>query len=371
MPDGRLQSLLSEFDSKLALERARTIPNTWYTAPEVAALERDAVFARTWQQVGRCEQVGAPGAFLTANIGGEPLLIVRGEDGVLRAFFNVCRHKAGPLCTKECGTVTKLRCRYHGWTYDLAGHLRGTPEFDGVLGFAKEENGLVPIAVAEWGPFVWVYLEKPAEPLVQFLHPLPGWVESRDGFARMKWYARKTYDLACNWKVYVDNYLDGGYHVNTVHPGLAGVLDYREYRTVCDGATVLQSSPMKPAEGEAGRTRTGDVAAYWWVYPNFMLNIYSGVMDSNLVLPLSVDRCRVIFDFYFADGMAEDFMRESVVVAEQVQAEDIGVCEEVQRNLNSRSYTTGRFSVKRENGGHYFHQMLGRALQANSKRSGS
>ena len=109
-------------------------------------------------------------------------------------------------------------------------------------------------------------------------------MESRKALDGLKWYARKSYDLACNWKVYVDNYLDGGYHVNTVHPGLAGVLDYREYRTVCDGNTVLQSSPIKPAEGDAGRTRTGDLAAYWWVFPNFMLNIYAGVMDTNLVL---------------------------------------------------------------------------------------
>jgi choline monooxygenase len=226
---------------------------------------------------------------------------------------------------------------------------------------------LIAVDVAEWGPFVWVSLEKNSEPLEQFLHPLPSWVESRNCFTGMKWYTRKTYDLACNWKVYVDNYLDGGYHVNTVHPGLAGVLDYREYRTVCDGRTVLQSSPMKPAEGEAGRTRTGDIAAYWWVYPNFMLNVYAGVMDSNLVLPLGVDRCRVIFDFFFVEGTTEDFMRESVIVAEQVQAEDIGVCEEVQRNLNSRSYTTGRYSVKRENGGYYFHQMLGRALRQSAE----
>jgi choline monooxygenase len=367
MAQGKLQDLLADFDAELPLDQARTIPNSWYTAPELAVLEREAVFARSWQVVGRGEQVARPGAFLTANIGGEPLLVVRGEDGVLRAFFNVCRHKAGPLCTEECGSVTKLRCRYHGWTYDLAGQLRGTPEFEGVVGFAKEENGLVPVAVAEWGPFVWIHLEKPREPLEAFLHPLPGWVAARQSFAGMAWYARKSYDLNCNWKVYVDNYLDGGYHVNTVHPGLAGVLDYRDYRTVCAGATVLQSSPLKAAEGEAGRTRTGDLAAYWWVYPNFMLNIYAGVMDTNLVLPLSVERCRVIFDFFFAAGTAEDFMRESVAVAEQVQAEDVGVCEEVQRNLTSRSYTTGRFSVKRENGGYYFHQLLGRALQGHTQ----
>jgi choline monooxygenase len=162
--------------------------------------------------------------------------------------------------------------------------------------------------------------------------------------------------------VYVDNYLDGGYHVNTVHSALAGTLDYTRYRTTCDGNAVLQSSPTKPAEGDAGRTRTGE-AAYWWLYPNFMLNSYAGVMDTNLVLPLGVDRCRVVFDFYFDVALADDFKRQSVEVAEQVQREDIGVCEEVQRNLHSRSYTTGRFSVKRENGGHHFHQKLGRALQ--------
>src|SRR5205823_9713121 len=128
---------------------------------------------------------------------------------------------------------------------------------------------------------VWVHLDPPREPLGESLRPFASWVDSRGGLGNLVWRARKTYDLACNWKVYVDNYLDGGYHVNTVHPGLAGVLDYREYRTACDGNTVLQSSPLKPGEGETGRTRVGDIAAYWWVYPNVMLNLYGGVMDTN------------------------------------------------------------------------------------------
>ena len=169
--------------------------------------------------------------------------------------------------------------------------------------------------------------------------------------------------------MYVDNYLDGGYHVNTVHPALAGVLDYREYRTVCDGNTVLQSSPITPGDGEAGRTRTGDLAAYWWVYPNFMVNVYSGVMDTNLVLPLGADRCRVIFDFYFADihgAAAGAFMAESMAVAEEIQREDISICEEVQRGLQSRCYSTGRFSVRREAAGYQFHRRLAEQLQGSS-----
>jgi choline monooxygenase len=360
-----ISHLLGGFDPELPLDRAKTIPNTWYTDPRVADAERAAVFARSWQCVGRTDQVRDPGSFLTADVAGEPVLIVRGEDGELRAFFNVCRHRAAPLLTEPCGTATKLRCRYHGWTYDLAGHLRGTPEFDGVGDFRKEDNGLVPVGgVAEWGPFVWAHLDPPREPVADFLAPLPAWVAAADPFGGLTWRGRTVYEVACNWKVYVDNYLDGGYHVNTVHPTLAGVLDYREYTTTAHGNTVLQSSPLKPADGAAGKTRTGTTASYWWAWPNVMLNHYSGVLDTNLVLPLGVDRCRVVFDFFFADGADDGFVRDSIAVADQVQAEDVGICEEVQRGLGSRSYVTGRFCVKREVGGHHFHRLLGRALAA-------
>lgn len=350
------------FDPNLPLELARTIPNTWYFDPAHAERERRAAFGRSWQYLGRTEQVAKPGDFVTADVAGEPVMAVRGEDGVLRAFFNVCRHRAAPILNEPCGHATKLRCRYHGWTYDLAGELRGTPEFEGVRDFAKESNGLVGIPVVEWGPFVWVCTGVPREPLEDFLSPFPDWAARRNCFANLEWHTRTTYDLACNWKVYVDNYLDGGYHVNTVHPALAGVLDYREYATTAHGHTALQCSPLKPSDGEAGRTRTGDLAAYWWVFPNFMLNLYGTAMDTNLVLPLGPDRCRVIFDFYFAPGTDESFKAESVKVAEQVQAEDVGICEDVQRGLRSAAFVSGRFSAKRENAGYHFHRLLADCL---------
>jgi choline monooxygenase len=358
-----IPELLSAFDPDLPLDRARTIPNTWYLERELYELERRTVFGQSWLYAGRRELVGEPGRYLTAYAAGSPVFVVRGEDGELRAFFNVCRHRAAPILNEPCGRATKLRCRYHGWTYDLAGRLRGTPEFDGVCDFHKDENGLVPVTVAEWGPCVWVHLGPPREPLAAYLAPLPEWAAGRNALAGLTWAARKEYDLACNWKVYVDNYLDGGYHVNTVHPGLSGVLDYREYKTTTHGNTSLQSSPLVPGGGAAGKTRTGDLAAYWWVFPNFMVNVYAGVMDTNLVVPLGPDRCRVVFDFYFADGTDSAFVRDSVAVAEQVQVEDVGICEEVQRGLASGAFTTGRFSVKRENAGYYFHQLLARRLR--------
>jgi choline monooxygenase len=359
-----LRAAIADFDPELPLSRAYTLPKQWYVHPGIAVVEREAIFARTWQAVGRRELVAAPGQYLTFDVVGEPVVVVRDDHGVLRAFVNICRHKAARVCIAEHGQASKWRCHYHGWTYDLQGRLRGVPEFAGVEDFDRENNGLPPLAVAEWGPYVWVHLGQPESSLEDYLAPLPQWIQQRnDPFREQHWHQRRVYDVACNWKVYVDNYLDGGYHVNTVHPSLAEALDYREYTTTCQGYTVLQASPLRPAQGAVGRTRAGDWAAYWWVYPNVMFNIYPGLMDCNIVVPLGVDRCRVIFDLYFAPGTAADFIEQSIAVTEQVQQEDMAVCEEVQRNLTSRSYHAGRFSVQRENGGYYFHQLVGRAVQ--------
>src|SRR5262249_36248697 len=148
----------------------------------------------------------------------------------LRAFHNVCRHRAAQVINLPEGQVSKLRCRYHGWTYDLQGRLRGTPEWDGVEDFCKEDEGLVPLAVAAWGPLVFVHEGTPRQSLEDFLAPLPQRTADL-GLEKLRFAGRRDYDIACNWKVFVDNYQDGGYHVNTVHPGLAGALDYAHYRT--------------------------------------------------------------------------------------------------------------------------------------------
>jgi choline monooxygenase len=202
------------------------------------------------------------------------------------------------------------------------------------------------------------------------LAPLPTHA-SAEGIAKLKFAGRREYELACNWKVFVDNYQDGGYHVNTVHPGLAGALDYSKYRTENYAQTSVQISPLKQSDDPAvGKVRTGTNAYYWWIFPNLMINIYQGVLDTNLVLPLGPDRCRVIFDFYFEDTdgpQAQQFIADSIAVAHQVQLEDWHVCEEVQRGLKSRSYDTGRFSVKRESGGYHFHRLLAQKLRVGLK----
>jgi choline monooxygenase len=362
-----LDELLHAFDDTLPLARARTIPSDWYFDPELYALECRRVFGATWQVAGRVDQLAEPGSFVTAEIAGAPVIVLRDEQGTLRAFHNVCRHRAARVLTAPCGKATKLRCRYHGWTYDLTGRLRGTPEFDGVLDFSKEDAGLAPLAVDTWGPLVFVHAGQPRHSLADSLAPLPERTSGL-GLEGFRFVARREYEIACNWKVFIDNFQDGGYHVNTIHPALAGALDYAHYRTENAGNTSVQISPLRRSDdATVERVRAGDNAYYWWVFPNLMINLYRGVMDTNLALPLGPGRCKVMFDFYFAetDGpAAQQFIADSIAVAHQVQLEDLAICEDVQRGLQSPAYDTGRFCVKRESGGYHFHRLLAQQLRS-------
>ena len=189
----RLQAALAAFDASRPLSRAEGIPPSWYLLPEVAGHEADAVFARSWQPACRADQVAAPGTYATARIGRDPVAVVRDTAGVLRAFANVCRHKASLVLEGECGEADRLRCRYHGWTYDLEGRLRGVPEFDGVEEFRREDNGLPRFAVAEWAGYVWVHVLEAERPLEEMFAPLPQWWADRPALARLRWAERRTY----------------------------------------------------------------------------------------------------------------------------------------------------------------------------------
>jgi choline monooxygenase len=356
-----LTAKLHAFNPDLPLAQASTPPSCWYWDEDLFRAECRHVFGSAWQVVGLAEQVAAPGSFLTADRAGEPILVVRDAQGQLGAFYNVCRHRAARLVREPCGRASRLRCPYHGWTYDLDGQLRGTPEFEAVEDFRKEDNGLVPLAVDVWGPYAWVRGE-PGPALADYLAPLPAKTQHL-GLDRLHFAARREYRVQCNWKVFIDNFQDGGYHLHAVHPGLASALDYAHYRNELAEYTTVQISPLRPTgDQDVARVRTGDQAQYWWVFPNFMVNLYSGVMDTNLVLPLGPECCQVIFDWFFPPDADEAHIRDSIAVSDQVQQEDIAICEEVQRGLRSRAYDTGRYSVRREEPVYLFHRLLARHL---------
>jgi choline monooxygenase len=361
-----VEQILSSYNAAAPLSQAATIPAGWYIDPRIAELERLAVFSKTWQLVARAEKLQLPGQFISTSVAGEPVVVVRGNDGILRAFYNVCRHHAAAVVTEPCGHASHLHCPYHGWNYGLDGSLKGMPEFEGVEKFDRSQNGLVPVRVEPWECFVFINLENQAPPLADFLGGLVNRVAPL-GIGKLHYFDSRTYDIHCNWKVYVDNFLDGGYHVPHLHKGLNSVLDYKQYTIENEDRYCLQSSPMVTSSEDAatGATRKGDRAWYFWQYPNLMINCYEGYMDTNLVIPIDVDHCRVIFDFYFADvsESAREYNEQSVNVGDRVQEEDLGICEDVQRGLKSRAYQAGRLSVRREAGEQLFHRLLAADLR--------
>jgi len=379
-----LRQIIESYDPNAPLAEASTIPSPWYTDERVFELEKQAVFSRSCQVAARCDQLPKPGQYVTTEIAGEPIVIVRGGDNVVRGFFNVCRHHAAAVMTEAEGRATQMRCPYHGWTYSLEGELKGTPDFSEVCNFDRADHGLAPLEIATWENWVFARIGEKlnrgtgvplvtqpqdtratltdflGDDLVQQIKVL--------GFENLHWIDQRRYRLNCNWKVFVDNYLDGGYHVPHLHKGLDSVLDYSNY-TIENGARFsLQSSPMVShgQDDEVGAVRTGGRALYYWLYPNFMMNYYEGVLDTNLVRPLAVDCTEVVFDFYFADvsESARERNLASINVGDRIQQEDLDICESVQRGLKSRAYHAGRLSVRREAGEHLFHRLLWADLKA-------
>ena len=375
-----LDKIINSYEPSTPIERASTIPEPWYTDELVFEVEQRTVFSRSWQVAARVDQLSKAGDYVTTEIADEPVVVVRGSDNQIRAFFNVCRHHAAAVMTEPHGNAPQMRCPYHGWTYSLEGELKGTPDFSGVCDFDRSDNGLLPVEIAVWENWVFVKANPQNESIESWLGDQLVNEISALGLSNLHWFERRQYTIDCNWKVFVDNYLDGGYHVPHLHKGLDSVLDYSNYTIECGQRHCLQSSPMvssagsspplndrdklrgelPPAHRDVADVRTGERALYYWIYPNFMINCYAGVMDTNLVRPISVDRTQVVFDFYFADvsEAAREQNLASVAVGDQIQQEDLDICASVQRGLKSRVYDAGRLSVRREAGEHLFHRLL-------------
>ncbi len=342
------------------LARSDTIPAAWQVEPRFDVLDREAVFGRSWQYVGPVSRAGAPGDHFLADVAGNPLIVLRGSDGTLRGFFNVCRHRAGPLAMCDGHAEKVIKCRYHGWTYRLDGSLRGVPSFDRVELFDKRDFGLVPVRLETWEDLVFVNLDAGGRPLAE---SVAGIVEriAPQRLAGKRFHTRVTYEVKANWKVYVDNYLEG-YHVPLVHPELCKLYDYRSYVTQTFEHYSLQYSPLS---GDANIYTSGEGDAYYyWIYPNFMLNILPGRLQTNLVVPTGPERCRVVFEYFYDDTespAARKMIAEDIAFSDDVQREDIEICEHVQRGLASKAYDRGRFSVKFEEGVWHFHALLKRA----------
>ncbi len=356
-------NLSEEYLEQQSLETAYTIPSEWYTDPEFHTIDLAHVFSTTWQYVGAASRIASAGDYLVATVGKTPVLAVRQKSGEIAAFYNVCKHRGGPLAMDECGSSTMLQCKYHGWTYQLDGSLRGVPRFNRTELFDKKDFGLTRLEVAQWQGLVFIRASAGGPSIDNCFEGIAERIAPAD-LGAMKFHGRVSYDLACNWKVYVDNYLEG-YHVPLVHPELCDAIDYSEYVTEVHTYHSLQCSPMLAA-GDYGNAETvGGEALYYFVYPNFMLNILPGRLQTNVVVPLAPDRCRVLFNYYYPQQEFETDLgglnkraQTDYEFSDRVQQEDIEICEHVQLGLESPAYDRGRFSAETEAGVHHFQSLL-------------
>ena len=313
--------------------------------------------------------VARVGDYFACEVVGEPLVVARGVDGELRAFYNVCRHR-GATIAKGKGNRKSLQCMYHGWTYDLEGKLIGAPEMDANTDFNRDDFCMPTVKCEQWGPFIFVNLDPDAPPMRETSYGDIMAETKRKGWdlAAMSQFERRDYEMDCNWKVYVDNYLEG-YHVPIAHPGLYRELDYDAYRVDTFQYYSSQYAPIRPAKPDDPKSRDRRYirdedeaeALYYWIFPNVMLNIYLDNMSINIIMPLGHGRTLTIFEWYFEQpgtGQGWESMQQIIQFSDEIQMEDIELCEIVQKGLQSRSYDRGRFCAKRENGVHHFQSLV-------------
>ncbi len=348
--------------------RSHSLKAEAYTDPQWMEVERAAIFGCTWQWVCHVEKLREPGAFVTVEIAGQPICIVRDREASLRAFYNVCKHRAHELLRGE-GRTTKIMCPYHAWTYDLTGQLRRAPETENLTDFSVNDVCLDQVQVEEFCGFIFVNLDPAAAPLARQSGGLETevrqWAPDID---QLTFGHRLTYDIRSNWKNVVDNFLEC-YHCPTAHKDFCTLVDMDTYEVTTHG---IYSSHM--AEAGKGSNTAYDVSnakvrthAVWWLWPTTCLMRYPGrssIIVLNII-PAGHNRTLETYDFFLETPEPDAAEQEAIRYLDEVlQVEDINLVESVQRGMETPAFTQGRIvhdpagSAKSEHAVHHFHGLV-------------
>ena len=330
-----------------------TLPASWYSDPEILRLEHERIFARTWQYAGPTEQVSEPGAFLTCRVGTTPIVVVRGRDGELRAFFNVCRHR-GHEVVEGCGRRETLQCPYHAWTYDLDGSLRAAPRSDREPGFDPSSLGLRPASVETWGPLVFGNPDVDAPPLAEILGELPQELAARGvDVAGLAYRGRSREQvLDANWKIVVENFLEC-YHCPVAHKSFSKLIDVDPDAYTL---TTARWSSSQYGPGQSGDDLPYDPAGeldtsqFHFVFPNWTLNVLPGPRHVRVLVfvPLDADRTASYVDGFWAPGVPDEVVQAITDFGAEVGREDRELVESVHRGLRSGAIDHGRLLLGSE-----------------------
>jgi len=339
-----------------------------YTDPVWFQADLNGVLARSWQWVCHVEKLRAPGQYLAIDIAGQPIALVRDRDGVLRAFYNVCKHRAHALLAGE-GTTTRIMCPYHAWVYRLDGGLVRAPETEHLKGFETDEICLDQVQVEEFCGFVYVNLDPDAPSLASQSGNLETeirhWAPDVD---QLTFGHRLTYDIRSNWKNVVDNFLEC-YHCPTAHKDFCDLVDMDTYQVTTHGiySSHMADAGNSPNSAYDVSNATVKTHAVWWLWPNTCLMRYPGRSSMIVmnIIPVGPDRTFETYDFYLEtpepDAMELDAIR---YIDEVLQPEDIALVESVQKGMNTPAFQQGRIvydpegSGKTEHALHHFHGLV-------------
>ncbi len=349
------------------IRQASTIHTDFYTKNEYFEAAKEKIFAPSWQFIGDTQLLENTNIYpfiLLENYINEPLLLTKDKEGTLRCLSNVCTHRGNLVEYKACNS-NRLRCKYHGRVFDLAGKFMFMPEFEEVENFPCEADNLTDLPLFQLGTLLFTTLQRgvPTTPFFDAMLARVGWMP----LDKMKYRADlcETYHIKASWALYCENYLEG-FHIPFVHNSLSAVIDYSNYSTEVYEYANLQLGVAKkgeacfdlpPSSPDYGK----NIAAYYyWVFPNMMFNFYPWGLSFNLVEPQGVSETKVTFRVYVWDESKLETGAGSGL--NQVELEDEEVVENVQRGIRSRFYTQGRFSPTREQGPHHFHSLLANFL---------
>jgi choline monooxygenase len=332
-----------------------TLPARWYHDADIYEAERWSIFAATWQFACRVTDLPQPGDYTAIALAGFNLFVLRDRNGALKAFHNLCSHRAAPLFAEGTGHCDVLRCRYHGWTFDHDGKLKAAPHFGECDWFNKEEHGLKPVRLDCWRGLVFVNIDGQAEPLADYLSDVAKLVEPYPIESFMK---RGDADFAikCNWKTYTDNFVEG-YHIPGIHPGLIQAIDFSLFETTYAKHVVIMKAPQKSGSIYGG--------LWLWIWPNMTLSVYPDGMNASRIVPHGPRSTTLHYSFYFQDLSPEKAAAQQQTIETNcgIVREDFGICEQSQANLESGIYQRGPLSPRHEMGVKYYQDEVRAALR--------
>jgi choline monooxygenase len=348
--------------------RSMSLLSEAYTDPTWSQADLQAIFARTWQWVCHVERLANPGNYVSTTIADMPIAIVRDRDGSLRAFYNVCKHRAHELLSGS-GTTRNLVCPYHAWTYGLDGRLKAARRADAMETFDKAEICLDQVSVEEFGGFVYVNLDPTARPLSEqapdLADDIARWAPDVAALTHAK---RLTYDVQTNWKNVIDNFLEC-YHCHIAHKEFVDLVDMSTYEVRTHGIWSSHFAEAGKHENSAYDVSGATVNqhAVWWLWPNTCLLRYPGRGNFMVfqILPAGPDRTLETWDFYFETADLDGAELQSVRYVDDVlQQQDISLVESVQRGMKTPAFDQGRIiydssgSGLSEHGVHHFHGLV-------------